>query len=255
MKKLVLTSVAFVAMGLLAAQQAKAVVVSTTLTIVPGTTLDIGLSALSGGATADVSLGASGTIDITADNVGLDALALSLDDVDIALTDGSLSLDLGVIGTVDADTFGLEVGGSSGALTPLGGNVFDAGGTTLALDGGFITYEGGGFLAGLLPPGTFDFDTDPIALEIGVGLASITLLEEAKDAFSNNVTLVIPVSIAQSVITDPVDVDASITSVILATGMKLTDNGGPVIPEPSSWLLIGLGLMSVVPMIRRRLRR
>lgn len=258
MKKLVLSSVAFAAMGLLAATQAKAVVVSTTLGIDPSSSIDIVLDALGGSTTGGVTLGASGTIDATFDNVGLSALALSIDSAAIGLTDGTLTLPLGPLGSVIADTIGVGVGASSGALAPVssvgGVSIFDAGGTTLSLDTGIITYTATGYAGTLLPPGTFDFGASPLSVAVAGG-NTVKVVEAPKDATSNFVTLVIPISVSQSIITSPVDVNATLTALIIATGMKLTDNGGPIVPEPASWMLIGLGMMSVVPMVRRRFRK
>ena len=258
MKKLLLSSVAFCALGLLAADPAKAVVVSTTLGIHPSSNISLVLDALGGSTTGGVNVGVSGSLDITADNVGVDALALSIDSGSLLLDDGSLGLSLGPLGGVLADLIGIGVSVASGPLTHVsssgGVNIFDAGGATLSLDSGMITYEATGYAGTLLPPGTFDFASSPLSLVVTPG-NTIKLLETPKDATTNNVSLVIPISVVQSIATSPVDINATLDVLIIATGMKLTDNGPPVIPEPSSWLLIGLGLMSVVPMIRRRLRR
>lgn len=247
MKKLLLSLTAIACLGLVAARPAQAVVVSTWLEFTPNSSIEIFLDALGGTTTAATTLNvlAGSTIHVTLDNVGVDALALSIDDADINLSDGTLDLQLGVLGGVTAATFGLGVSAVSGALTPLGGNMFDAGGTTLALDQGIITYEGTGFAGTLLDPGTFDFVTDPLALDVPGGAATVKIFEEAVSPTKNNVTLVIPISVTQSLTSDTTDINATINALLIATGMK-------VIPEPTTFVLLGIGVAGFIAVARRR---
>ena len=251
MKRLLLACFIFCVLTATAHRRAEAIVLPVDVTVAPISNLDLTLNALAGSTTGGVNVGVSGMASLTVDNVGVDALALTVDSGSLALGNGTLGLGLGPLGGVLAELVDIGVSMQSGPLVHVssagGVNIFDAVGTTLSLDSGMITYEATGYAGTLLPPGTFNFANDPLSLVVGPG-STIKLLEEVKDATSNNVSLVIPISISQSITTSPVDINAVLNVLIVATGIK-------VIPEPSAIVLLGIGVAGFFAVIRRHRRR
>ena len=232
------------------------------LNVQPESYITLTAAAIGGTVTNEVTVGIEGSVhalmDWTMDSaIGPFATVLGIEEFDLFPEDFSLSLDLGQLGGLSATSSALHIGGS-GPLAPFfmatGGpglnpmSWFDLEGTTLSVDDGLLTYEGTGALAGFVPPGTFDFAADPLNGVLPPGSSVKVIEEHIIPGQKANVTLLMPFSFATTVLTTPTDVTVDISGWIVATGMK-------VVPEPASWLLIGLGMCSVMPMIRRRWQR
>jgi len=236
-----------------AAPHADAVPVSTTLKIVdsgPNTSfIGIDLSLLGGTITTDITTFLSGEIDVTLDNVGLQALEGTINEASISLSDVSVSISAGIFGGVEGalvDT-SLSILGIPHAQLPnsSGANsFFDLAGDTISIDSGLLTYIGTGAAGGALGSGTFDLAAEPISVPLPQG-STIQIIEEAVSATKNNVTVIVPVEIpSTTLVTDPVDVSASLSALILATGMK-------IIPEPGTLVLLSVGVIGLLVVIRR----
>ena len=157
---------------------------------------------------------------------------------------------LGPLGAVFADLIGLGFSTTSGplALVNTSGSMrpFDLGGTTLSLDQGLITYEATGYAGTLLEPGTFDFNVDPLNFEVDPG-PTVKIIEELAQPGKANVTLLIPISVETQVTTDTTDIKAILNATILATGMKM-------VPEPTTMVLLGIGVVGFLAVVRRQRR-
>ncbi len=232
----------------------RAVPVSTTLNVVDtgpdASFIGIDLEILGGLVTENITTFISGQFDVTLDNVGIQALSLTIDSASLALSDVMVDIDLGFLGSVQGELVGVNLStvGVPHAQLPFSGGAnsfFDLGGDTISIDSGLLTYEGVGGIAGALGSGTFDLASNPVAFELPSG-ATIRLVETALSPNSNGVTLIVPIAIPQTTLaTDPVNVSASLTALLVATGIK-------VIPEPGSFILLALGLIGFVAVVRQR---
>lgn len=204
--------------------------------------LTLKLTTLSGAVTGQVTVSMSGSGTADQDNADV----LSLLGGNALLSDATLDLSLGFLGNIAAGLQSVGVGLPTGVFNPVG-NTYDLGGGALNLNSGIITYSGSGPVGGLLGTGSFDFNTDPISFPIPNGLAIATLTEGVGPPNATPVTLDIPLNVSTIVTTDPIQVDAALTARIVLTGVR--------IPEPGTMALMGLGLIGIIPVVRRRLAR
>lgn len=233
------------------------------LGLTPESQLTVTIDALGGSVSASATTGLHGNvhalIDWTEDSIiGPFATMFGVEAFDINADDFGLELDLGPqLGSLMAAAQGVHLGGSGPlasffqatggpGLTPM--SWFDLAGTTLAADDGVITYEGTGGAGALFPPGTFDFAADPAQFVLPAGSSVKVIEDPIVPGQKANVTLLLPFSVATLLTTDAGGINATISGMIVATGMK-------IIPEPASWLLIGLGLTGIIPLVRRRFCR
>lgn len=204
--------------------------------------LSLKLTTLSGAVTgeAKATMTGGGTADLDNANV------LSLLGGNAALSDEQLNLSLGFLGNVAAGLQSLGVGLPTGVFNPVG-NTYDLGGGALIINSGMITYSGSGPVGTLLGTGAFNFNTDPLVFAIPNGIAIASLTVGAGPPNATPVTLDIPLNISTIVTTDPIQIDAALTARIVLTGVR--------IPEPGTMALMGLGLIGIIPVIRRKLAR
>jgi len=225
-------------------------------------TINLTLAAIGGAATGAVNTTVSGTIagDLVVNPVGpnfspgdlsIQTINVNLDVTQVGLTNGSLSISLGFLGSVDAQTFGVGATlDSNGAITPgvagVPTSTYDPNGSTLTLNVGVITYKGSGGVGGLLGSGTFDFTSSPTSVGIPSAPNSVSLTV-SQNPGPKSITLIIPLSVTTTVVTDPVDVTANVAGVIVATGF--------LVPEPGTLVLLGIAAAGLVPVIRKRFRK
>jgi len=248
------------AVVVLCVTRASALPIPVWLTLTPDSELTVSVSALDGAVTDSATVPVEGTIHtlmewIDDSAVGPFTNMLGIEALDLFPGNFELALDLEQFGSAEAAAFDLHVSGS-GPLVPFGfvsggpgltpTAEFDLDGTTFAIDDGILTYEGVGPISGALPPGTFDFDDDPLNGTLGDGTIGTVIEEPIIPGEKANVTLIVPFSFDTTLIDDPTEITATISGTLVATGMKM-------IPEPASWVLICLGMTSIVPVVRRRL--
>lgn len=205
----------------------------------------------------------SGTQDITLLEADPISTGVRFDGGDIAMTDASFTVNIIVAsvtaGFIGAHLTGLEstnyvdlnyTGGSwnytldpGDTSGPQGPNVTSAG-----IDQGILTYQGGG-LASALGSGTLDFTAEPVEFALpSLGNTSSltqTLLGSTGVTTTYRVVLSAPLTISQLILTDPVQVTATLRGAIVATGTYI------VVPEPSTVILLGAALLGLVPFYRR----
>lgn len=209
--------------------------------------LSLKLTTLSGAVTGEAKATLSGNAAADLDGSGI----LSLLSGSALLSDEQLNLSLGFLGNVAAGLQSVAAGLPTGVVNPTGSTAttytYDLGGTTLFLNGGVITYSGSGPVGALLGSGSFDFNTDPLSFPIPNGVAIATLTLGPGSPNNTPVTLDIPLNVSTIVTTDPIQIDAALNARIVLTGVR--------IPEPGTMVLMGLGLIGLVPVVRRKLAR
>lgn len=219
------------------------------------------IAAIGGAVTASIPFDVSGSFDATIDLdfVGfpnVEANNFSIVDSQIDLSEEPVLLDLGFLG------------GVSGSLTGLGINQFftnqplpltetapdeysfDTGAgnpTEIAIDEGLFTYLGTGPLGGALGSGTIDFSIDPVSATLGsVGQTGVLVVDEVSPGGFYpyiEVIVTIPITFSDTILTDPIDVDIDLSGYLVATGF--------IVPEPSTFVLLGIALVALIPLQRR----
>jgi len=267
MKKLTITCMALAAIVVFG-QTAKAGPTGPiTLTLTTDSGVNLFISTIGGAVSALIPFDVTGLITVEFNEELSPVTAISLLDANIALSDETLSLALGFLGSVDGSLTGLGINALSSAgpiamteTGPLGDpftNTFDPGGgspTTLDIDEGVFTYLGTGPIGGLLGSGTVDFGADPISAtldpvgQIGLVTQNFTI---SNGSLFVDVVVSIPLTFADTVLTDPLVVDVELSGALVATGSYWF----ATIPEPSTLVLLGIAIVGMIPLRRRFLCR
>lgn len=266
MKKISHTCVVLAAMVAFG-QTVQAAPVSTTLTLTGAAGANLFIAAIGGAVTALIPFDITGTINVTFDNPiqpgfpsGSDTTGIALTGANIDLSDESLELSLGFLGGVSGAIVGagINVLDSNGYIPLTNTDAadpfeysFDPGGgspTELSIDQGLFTYLGTGPLGGALGSGTVDFGADPVGAlipSIGqVGLVTQDLVVIGNGA-TTYVVVSAPLTFSDTILTDPIDVDVDLSGALFATGFYT------YVPEPSSFVLLGIAIVGLIPMWRR----
>jgi len=234
------------------------------LTLTTDSGIDLFISTIGGAVSAIIPFEVTGSLTVFFN----DLATISLLDAQIDLSDETLSLALGFLGSVDGALTGLGINAlsSSGpiAMTETGSigvdpftSTFDPGGgspTTLDIDEGVFTYLGTGPIGGLLGSGTVDFGADPISAtldpvgQIGLVTQNFTI---SNGSLFVDVVVSIPLTFADTVLTDPLVVDVELSGALVATGSYWF----ATIPEPSTLVLLGIAIVGMIPLRRRFLCR
>ncbi len=159
---------------------------------------------------------------------------LQLESLDVVIADASLTAEHGFLGALSVHLLDVKAGGTSPQLT---GTVigtsqskFDAGGTTLTLVDGLITYEGLGAFFGQVGTGQIDLGSDPRGDQFPTGSTLAVMLTPTVDPEKYLVNLNLPINAALiSLLTDPIVVDATMTGLIAASGIKMITIGASCI--------------------------
>ncbi len=252
-------------------QSAKAAPVSTQLTLTDDAEVDLFISTLGGAVTALLPFEIDGTIDVTLDMAISGPLGspvdnttgLSLDGAAISLSDQTLDLNLAFLGGVEGEIVDAEINqlSSDGIIPTTNTNptnpfeyTFDPGGagagTDLAIDSGVLTYLGTGPVGGLLGSGTLDFASDPVSATLDsvgqIGLVTQDVVAQVGDTVTVNVIVSAPLTFMDTILTDPVTLDVDLSGALVATGFYTY-----IVPEPSTFVLLGVALLGLIPMWRR----
>lgn len=262
MTKFKFASLALLSAIALSASPALATPVPVNLTLTPSSVLTLTVAAL-GSVTGSTATTLSGNQAITLNDGTPTASSLSLDGGSITLSDASLFLNLGLLlGGVNAGILnGHLTGLVSTGQVPLNytsgswNYTFDPGDNSLGsttsagIDSGVLTYRGTGIVGSLLGSGTLDFGGSPANFSLPpLGqVASLTqsLLGMTGASTTYKITLSAPIDVAQSVLTAPVTVDATLQGAIVATGTYV------IVPEPSTIVLLCIALGGLLPIYRR----
>lgn len=245
----------------LASRAANAVPVPFDFTVSSDSDISLFISALSGGVTASIPFNVSGSFDATIDldfisYLEVEANDFSIDGSQMSLSDEPILLDLGFLGGVAGSLDGLGINQfSTSQPIPLTETApdeysFDTGDgdpTQIAIDEGMFTYLGTGAVGGLLGSGTIDFSDDPVAATLGsVGQTGSLVIEEISPGGFYpyiEVIVTVPLTFSDTILTDPIDVDVDLSGYLVATGI--------IVPEPSTFILLGLALVALIPLRRQ----
>ncbi len=248
----------------LASRTANAVPVPFVFSLSSDSDVSLFISTIGGSVTASIPFAVSGSFDATID---LDFISLfeveanefSILNAQIDFADQPVLLDLGFLG------------GAAGSLDGLGINQFftnqpiplnetapdeysfdtgDGNPTEIAIDEGLFTYLGTGPVGGLLGSGTIDFSDDPVAATLGsVSQTGSLVIEDIGPGIgfypSIEVIVTIPITFSDTILTDPLEVDVDLSGQLVATGF--------IVPEPSTFVLLGIALVALIPLRRRLL--
>lgn len=133
-----------------------------------------------------------------------------------------------VFASVENITFDL----SSAVIPIVGGNF--AGPQSMPVNGGSLNYTD---IAGgtILSPGSSSLIGLPLSNPVGGSVAAVGPL----------LKLTLPVNISQGVVIDGTPVTLLISGQLVALQS---------VPEPSTWLMLGLGVLGIAPFVRRKMR-
>ena len=170
------------------------------------------------------------------------------------LATASLTIPLGFIGSLNA---GIQnVGASIGPIGPVTGsapvggdpgmNTYDVGGLAITLNSGFLTYSGTGLVAGLIGTQGIDFSVNNANLVLPPGTLA-TMKMASPTPFNNALTLSVPLALSTIVTSLPIRVDAFLTGTLVLTGVRVA--------EPGTVALMAIGLVGLVPVVRKRLKK
>ncbi len=244
----------------------QAVPIPTQLTLTGASGANLFITALNGTVTATIPFDITGTLDLTIDGFDKQSFFdgnstyLAFDRADIQLSDESLNPSLGFLGGVSGSITGagIKTLDSNGNIPLTRTNqadpfeyTFDPGGgfpTALSIDQGLFTYNGTGPVGGLLGSGTVDFSSDPVAATLG-SLGQVGLVTQDVYLAGNSVIVDVvvsaPLTFADTILTDPVEVGVDLSGVLVATGTYV------FVPEPSTIVLMSIALVVLMPLRRR----
>jgi hypothetical protein len=163
------------------------------------------------------------------------------------VSDTNVALSFGSGGTLNADLQGLHVSfGAVSGMTPIAPTPGDPGAATYSLsfltlyaDGGELSYVGSGSFGGFYGSQAFDFGSVPLQLAPpygGVGTLSLS---------GGDAKFTVPINVTTPIALFPAIVNATFTGQLVFV----------TVPEPSTWLLAGLGGAGLVlARYRARLR-
>jgi hypothetical protein len=158
---------------------------------------------------------------------------------------GSVTLDL------KAPHVDIVPGGPYPAIAPIVGTAdYDFSGLLLDLSGGTFSYSSTGYLSFL---GSDSINILPNFATVALPPGSIGKIQLGAGPPSNQlVTLTIPLAMTVPLYEVGDSILGASINAIVAGNLVLT---GISVPEPSSVVLLGLGMVGAIPVIRRRLRR
>ncbi len=201
------------------------------LTLSTSSKITLRIDASSGTVTATTSTGLTGTaltwIGCHDDPMfGMVPDLFGITSMDVSVGDASLTVHFGPNDGVFAQLVDVKVDGTgphiTGTTIGTGKGKFDMGGTTFGLVEGSLTYEGQGLTGGLLGTGSFDFTTTPEFFELPTGTTIQVMMTQTVDPEKYNVSLSIPINVqVNDLISAPIEVDATISGLIAATGIKM----------------------------------
>ncbi len=263
MKKLTITCMALAAIVVFGQTAKAAPTGPITLTLSTDAGITLFISTIGGAVSAIIDFDVTGSLTVAFDDEVPASASISILDAAIDLSDETLSLALGFLGSVDGALTGLGINAFSSAgpiaMTETGTlgfdpftSTFDPGGgspTTLDIDEGVFTYLGAGPIGGLLGSGTVDFGAAPISATIDpvgqVGLVTQTIAFIGGGSTIIDVVVSAPLTFADTVLTDPLVVDIDLSGALVATGSYT------IVPEPSTLVLLGIAFVGLVPLWRR----
>ena len=254
---------ALLALVSLSAAASFAASVNTTLTLTPASELTVEVvvnEAVGDSFTSALTGLVNTTIDWDTSGGGPEATGLAINTADIAVADGSLSIDLGGFpgNTLELGFDGVHMTLFGFPGDPLGGGTFDIGGT-LDVDDNLIDGTAIGFDAGLAPyaipffsiVGSFDFGAEPAGAPFPIPTVATVTGTPTGTPSQALATLTIPIDLTIRLLDqadgDPLTVDMNLTGLIEASGLT-------VVPEPGAISLLLMGLMGLAPLRRRRER-
>lgn len=170
------------------------------------------------------------------------------------LVNASMTIPLEFLGSLSVGATGIggtiSLSGPLNGINPIGGdpgsNEYDLTGQSLTLNAGSLTYGGSGLIASQISPGGIDFGADSESFAFAPGAKALVNLGSPQP-FNSAMTLTVPVSLSTSIITLPIQIDAILTGTLVFTGLRVA--------EPGTFVLLAMGMVGMVPVVRRRMQR